>query len=446
MKPEVTSPNGNQGTDGRERRRLLQRIWALFLCVVLVALALMVLGWIAFENLEEVQASYNWVNALVSASPFWGSVLTSFMVGVVLLVVQLGPSGMIFKHFQSDRNKLAERLAGPFTKSVLNYHPASSELLAGVLSEQVRDAYTRLWARPAVEEAGEAYRLKEVKENVWVFDFVTTWTWLNDSCMPKRPLDDFVFGIAPTIPALRATNSALGPHESGLDDYQTTLRRHPNFFIANVAGLGENWELIENIDRVLNLRRVSVSEETEPGSGRFKGPHVVIATEWEYEVEKSTRGKGDGAIEKGVYYLAKLPARQRNIEVPREGRLRVRFEGTLSVRGEAATSRLTGSISFQPSDVVAKHYELAFIVAHDLKGGVLPESIKVGVSHYAALKRDSHRQTELSSYVKDKLKAFLWGLGTNDDKLCLLTYDEPVLEQDLFQIDWSGEWRPKEAG
>lgn len=403
--------------------------------ILVGVVVVLVLVFLAYGVPAQIASANRWLNEWARSAPFWSGLLPSAVVTLVIIVVaryEWATTVAEWEPLIRINHKLAEGLAGPFTKSVLSYHPASSPLLVTVLSSQVDEVYRRHWARPAVESASDAYRLirqDEGEENGgphWVVSFTSSWTWRNDSQVEKFPLKDFVLGTAPTVGALQGCPARNGQAKP-LELFQNALNSYPNFYIVNIDTLSPETATKEIVTKAIELEHLWI-KRVDGSTDVVK----IVECEEIYGYKDSEAGeKYYEGLSNGFYFLARLPERIRDLELLRGDALTVGVKGQMRLRRQESEEGHKGKIRFQPSDIVANEgrYEMAFLVSSRDAGEVV-------MRHHSAFGRETQevkavaRPNALSADIQSRLEE-------PGDEVYILTSRFPVVEQDLMEIEWA---------
>lgn len=247
-------------------------------------------------------------------------------------------------------------IGGPFTASVLGYHPHSSGTIAKILSDETRKAYDKHWARVVVTDAEDRYLVTSLKRKaltlgqdttevlVWEFEYQVKWTWRNDSRVSRRPLDDFYILIVAPEEAVRDFDSR---------NPESASRMYAEFF---AGALNYVKCVVPNpIDREKRLPTDILDQLFDIKSIRFShGSHVV-------ELDKGDLTNDSGPLPIGVYKRLGIPANRVHEFALNIGEtMEVLYEGTMSTPATIGNEGIVyGYLGYVPSDIVANSFSLS---------------------------------------------------------------------------------------
>lgn len=260
------------------------------------------------------------------------------------------------KNYRDLVTILQKAIVGPFTASVLGYHPRSSEKIAEILSVETRKAYDKHWDRVVVINAADRYLITQIKEFtlgeqqpeagvlVWELDYQVSWTWRNDSKVTRRPLEDLVIIIVAPEDAVRDFDPS---------DPEGASKKYAEFFagalncVKCVVANPHNHEKRLPEDAISQLFRIQ--------SIKFiQGSHSLTLKVDELVEE-------NGQLPPGVYKQLKIPREKvGNFILEIEHTMEVVYEGVMSTpvhREKDGT--FVGYLAYVPSDIVADSFELS---------------------------------------------------------------------------------------
>ena len=261
--------------------------------------------------------------------------------------------------YEALLNRLPPALGGPFTSSLFQFYPHTSESIAKILSEQTCQLYRRHCRRVVVLDAADTYRLSGVEEvtiegrkyPVWRMHFHCTWTWYNDSQVTQTPLHDFeLLVMAPEV-AWDAFQRGVGSIES-----KTETQR------------------LETFLQTRNLLRTTLEH---PGGSDLCLPADAIDQMWKLDGFRFKQGGnarvGPLKMEEvpkeelplSVYRAYRLPADARETPLERSQELVAEYYGELALPVTGTPGSQCGTIYFPPSDVIAQEYVLSMVYPKD---------------------------------------------------------------------------------
>jgi hypothetical protein len=266
---------------------------------------------------------------------------------------------------------LPKALGGSFTSSVLSYHPQTSPRVAEILSASTLSAYEQHWSRVSVFSGDDVYRITNLRllqlpnggsTPVWDADFCVSWEWLNDSRVPKHPLDDFTLVIAAPQVAVDHFSYSSGLQRElqrqRYDEFLRSTRNPVRSVVSHPAGIALQipQEFLEQVFYVKSIKVIMHEAETEVAKG-------------ELQVHEPGR-----RLPSGVYAAYHLPDRVRGqaFVLQRNERIRVEYRGYMALEAvrvgdpARAAESYHGFMGFAPSDIIGAAYDLSLVYPPEL--------------------------------------------------------------------------------
>jgi hypothetical protein len=249
---------------------------------------------------------------------------------------------------------LQKAIGGPFTESVLGYHPRSSQRIAEILSIETRKAYDKHWSRVVVTNAADRYLVTQIKKLtmgeqeaeilVWELEYQVSWTWRNDSKVTRHPLDDLEIMIVAPDDAVRDFKPA--DPESASKEYTEFFAKALNCVKCVVPNPQDGEKRLPE-NKISQLFRIN--------SIKFiQGNNTLTLTENDLVDEKKP-------LPSGVYKRLEIPKEKAgNFTLEIGQTMEVVYEGVMStpvLQGEDGA--LFGYLGYVPSDIVADSFKLS---------------------------------------------------------------------------------------
>jgi hypothetical protein len=255
--------------------------------------------------------------------------------------------------YDAHFHDVAKAISGPFTRSLFAYPALTSERIAEIVSEQSDELYQYHHERVLVESGKDTYLIEGLRTYgdaiIWSLRLHVTWTWYNDSKVPKRPLDDLVFVVASNDEAFSSFAGAAG---SASVDQHKVLRSQ--FYGTH-----------KNIVKVIAANPLNVGQHLDKGEVKmvFDIDRIVLAFDARTTVIEGTELEEINADEiHGIYSARRLPPHHvMNATLPPGETMRIDYTGHLYRLAGFYNEEYTGWIEFSPSDIVANNYDLVLL-------------------------------------------------------------------------------------
>lgn len=339
--------------------------------VILVALALLLL--VSFR--QDVGNLWDWIrghlaeHAVEYVSALLGGFIASLTASVFVLLLTRREKkelkeyvvNSIEESFGRRIGALPDALGGPLTKSLLEYYPRTSRLIAQIISDITSDLYSRHYRRVAVTKGVDTYRLIEETmfsegENecrVWQLEFHISWTWHNDTDEVLEPLKDLRFLIAAPDFAVDAfltqpAGLARDLERDEIRKQRDQVRKHENVVWSTILHPGDAAIPVKDGD-VESLYTITGVTFSMGGNAPTRVPKKHITPLPRTEMPPT------------VYAGFRLATDYTRVAMAVGETLTVEYKGRIGIPVRQGDGKYHGRLEYPPSDLVAEQYTLNMV-------------------------------------------------------------------------------------
>jgi hypothetical protein len=272
--------------------------------------------------------------------------------------------------------KLPEAIGGPFTKSLFKYPAVVSNELAEILGKLTDEWYQQYHKRVLVSKAEDTYKIVRVNKienagrgmeedsmEVWELEFLSTWTWSNDSEVVKYPLRDFM--VAVTAPDVAIENLLEGSTSSIIE------RKRKEFF---------SFIRSKNIVRSIILHKdvmQELSEQAIPQMISIKEFGIDWGDVGRFDSIKFENFENVEEIPRGVYNAYKLPDDHANKPLEPKQSVAITYRGMISIPVINESNNRMGKLFLPFPDLIAEQYILTLNYPKNVKLEGIDKSVKI---------------------------------------------------------------------
>lgn len=266
---------------------------------------------------------------------------------------------------------LVKAIGGPFTKSLFAYPPLTSHRVAEIVGEEADRLYQQHHKRVVVTEGKDTYRLVGLEPYqfsdanepvyVWSIHFLIRWTWLNDSKIRKKPIDDLVFVIASNDGAFKSFTSVDAERRDQERRRAAFYERSHNYVKAIVVNpLSAKAHLKpEEVQSLFQIDRLDIQITNKAGNTQRATVRGHDLLDDEELIQSPIHG---------IYAVKVFPKLSIDAGIAPGETIDVDYFGRMFViASNRENGVLEGVISFPPSDIVAQKYELVLLYPQVLK-------------------------------------------------------------------------------
>ncbi len=263
--------------------------------------------------------------------------------------------------YASLMSRLPNAIGGKFNESLFGYYPETSKELAKILSKQTEEWYMRHYKRVLVDNADDIYKLRQVHEIkngckdqkpmlVWEFTFQSTWEWVNDSKVSKYPLENFMIIVSSPDEDVESILDGKTPQE--LEDQ----RRKFFEFIRKQNIVRSIVPIIlpfnpDTIDELFSVDEITIYIDDIP--------KIFTLDELDKLVNINDIKKKLGVV--GVFRVYRLKEKDAAISLEPGKRIRINYQGRISLPVYVQDGKRYGQFNFPPSDIIASRYTMTLI-------------------------------------------------------------------------------------
>lgn len=260
--------------------------------------------------------------------------------------------------------QLPGALGGQFTRSLLEFYPATSASIAAILSDELHMNYLRHFQRVSVTEAADTYKVERLARVqlgdtsfvAWRLLFHATWTWYNDSRVARYPFKDFiVIGGAPDVALESYVQGRPAIDQKAERARYRAFRSGQNYVWSTVGHPSSAFLWIDDdraIDAMFGIDEFSF--ETA-GTKTSLSSHQLTA------VSQDDRPPL-------AYRAFQLPPAEANVELAVGASMVVEYRGFIFIPLHRMADADVGTMVYPPSDIVTRLYQLQFVYPEEMRG------------------------------------------------------------------------------